>query len=253
MKRHRTFLSGSLAVAGCVLLMGLDCGGRDCVEGGTVHHSGDTFPSDDGCNTCSCENGAVACTLRACAPQWWKSCGDPVCSGHRADPNIPACTTEKLGDPCNTPGKQCDINDSCNVHLVCANSDPTKQTGGCPISRARWKADIRYLDDPELARYQQQLLDLRLATWRYKSQPAGSPTQLGFIIDDVGDGPAVNPDGESVNLYGYTSMAVATLQLQAAEIARLKDQVAALSKQVAAAARPAATTPPVAERATRRR
>src|SRR5262245_19182781 len=106
MKRYRAVLNGSLAVAGCILLMGLDCGGRDCIQGNVIHHSGENFPSHDGCNTCSCQDGEVACTLKACAPQWWTTCGDPVCNGHRGDPNAPLCTTEKTGDLCNTPGKE---------------------------------------------------------------------------------------------------------------------------------------------------
>ncbi len=37
-----------------------------CSYGGTTYTSGDTFPSTDGCNTCSCGTGGVACTKRAC-------------------------------------------------------------------------------------------------------------------------------------------------------------------------------------------
>jgi len=43
-------------------------GGEGCLYAGERHDVGDRFPSDDGCNTCSCtEGGQVACTLRACA------------------------------------------------------------------------------------------------------------------------------------------------------------------------------------------
>ena len=38
-----------------------------CVMGGTIYQPGDEFPSEDGCNTCRCdENGMIACTERAC-------------------------------------------------------------------------------------------------------------------------------------------------------------------------------------------
>jgi hypothetical protein len=41
-----------------------------CIFDGERHRPGDTFPSSDGCNICSCqEGGLVACTLRACAAQ----------------------------------------------------------------------------------------------------------------------------------------------------------------------------------------
>ena len=44
-------------------------GPRVCIVDGVRHRPGDTFPSSDGCNTCSCrEDGQVACTLRACVP-----------------------------------------------------------------------------------------------------------------------------------------------------------------------------------------
>jgi hypothetical protein len=45
-------------------------GGDDdgCTYAGEQHDVGDGFPSEDGCNTCSCtEGGQVVCTLRACA------------------------------------------------------------------------------------------------------------------------------------------------------------------------------------------
>ncbi|HQY64530.1 MAG: hypothetical protein IPF92_07140 [Myxococcales bacterium] len=42
---------------------------RGCTYGGAQHAVGDSFPSTDGCNTCTCgESGAVGCTKRACAP-----------------------------------------------------------------------------------------------------------------------------------------------------------------------------------------
>jgi hypothetical protein len=53
-------------------------GGVDCVRlgsceyAGQKHRVGESFPSSDGCNQCSCQaDGAVACTLRACV----QSCG----------------------------------------------------------------------------------------------------------------------------------------------------------------------------------
>jgi hypothetical protein len=105
--------------------------------------------------------------------------------------------------------------------------------GGCPISLARYKRDIHYLDDGEHARVGRDLLDVRLATWRYRADGAGAPTRLGFIIDDVGGGPAVAPDGQSVDLYGYTSMTVAAVQEQARRIDALERQVRALERELA--------------------
>lgn len=42
--------------------------GGSCEYGGQTYGPGDSFPSTDGCNQCSCsDGGAVACTRRACA------------------------------------------------------------------------------------------------------------------------------------------------------------------------------------------
>jgi hypothetical protein len=42
-------------------------GDHGCVVDGKHYAAGDSFPSSDGCNTCSCQSdGQVACTLRAC-------------------------------------------------------------------------------------------------------------------------------------------------------------------------------------------
>lgn len=41
-------------------------GGPQCSYGGKDYPSGASFPSQDGCNTCSCDMGAVACTEKAC-------------------------------------------------------------------------------------------------------------------------------------------------------------------------------------------
>ena len=224
-------------------LLGFDCGGgKECVYGGKTLADGATFPSQDGCNTCQCGNGEVLCTQKACAGMWFHTCGDPVChdNGHRVDPNIPACTTQKVGDACTKAGDLCDPNDPCNVHLVCAGADPTKQPGGCPISRAKYKRDIRYLEDEDRDRQLAALMKLKLATYRYRAAGPDGPLQLGFIIDDVGAGPLVNADGETVNLYGYASTAVAAVQAQEKRIRQLEAEVSALRQLVSERPRRAA-------------
>ncbi|MDX2050944.1 MAG: hypothetical protein SFV15_01045 [Polyangiaceae bacterium] len=39
---------------------------KNCTVGNREYPHGSSFPSEDGCNTCSCHDGAVACTLKAC-------------------------------------------------------------------------------------------------------------------------------------------------------------------------------------------
>lgn len=122
-----------LALSSLALLGVDDCGGQPCTYDGKSWKEGDSFPSVDGCNTCSCTAGGVSCTEKACVLKWYRTCGDPVCSGHKVDPNIPACTTQQAGDGCTQQNDRCDPVDACNVRLLCTGSDPTKQPGGCPL------------------------------------------------------------------------------------------------------------------------
>jgi hypothetical protein len=121
----------------------------------------------------------------------------------------------------------------CNALLECASSDPKMRTGGCPISRARYKQDIHYLAASDLARYREELLAIKLATWRYKHDP--SKQRLGFIIDDNERSAAVDGPRDIVDLYGYTSMLLAATQAQQRRIDALERQVKALEARLAAA------------------
>jgi len=40
--------------------------GKSCLVGNVEYADGSVFPSADGCNSCSCAKGSVACTTRAC-------------------------------------------------------------------------------------------------------------------------------------------------------------------------------------------
>jgi hypothetical protein len=118
---------------------------------------------------------------------------------------------------------------------VCANG--TWQLGGgeCPVSTARAKRDIAYLSPVDEGRLRDELLGVRLARYRYK---AGDPsTHLGFIIEDMPTGsPAVLASRERVDLYGYVSMTVATIQQQQEQIDRLEREVSRLSRDCRAGA-----------------
>lgn len=99
---------------------------------------------------------------------------------------------------------------------------------GQAISRRAAKKDVKYLSDAELQRLHDELLRYRLATYQYTLRDAVPGPHLGFIIDDVEPSPSIAAGGDRVDLYAYTSMAVAALQTQAREIERLKQAVAAL-------------------------
>jgi len=160
---------------------------------------------------------------------WRQTCGDPVCrlGGHR-DHGVPRCTVETAGKQCTTPGTTCDPGNDCNEDLVCSTTDPRQQAGGCPISRASYKKDIHFLSDRDLESYRDQLLALPLATYRYKEASPESRLHLGLLIDGHESLACVQPERDQVDLYGYASMAVATLQVQAREIDELKKEIAEL-------------------------
>jgi len=71
----------------------------------------------------------------------------------------------------------------------------------------------------------------RLATYEYKDPALAGKRHLGFIIEDVPGSPAVDRDGNMVDLYGYASMLVAAVQAQGEEIAKLKADLARLRRQ----------------------
>jgi hypothetical protein len=183
-------------------------------------------PTDaDGCqHTCECVNpGTPPGSL-----QLYDTCGDPVCRGYTGGSGEPLCSTEAAGGPCNVEGATCDPRDDCNSLLVCASSDPKLRPGGCPISRRSTKQDIHYLSDGELAQYQRELLAMKLASWRYRHDPAKQ--RLGIIIDDNEQSAAVDAPRDQLDLYSYTSMVVAALQMQAREIKELQGEIDALKK-----------------------
>ena len=157
--------------------------------------------------------------------QWFATCGDPVCSNLQADddPSVPNCSDAMAeGTACTDEGARCETLE-CGVQHVCASESPIGNFG-CPISRARYKREIEYVDDAQLSRLHDELTHLPLATWQYKHEP-GVP-QLGFIIDDIEPSAAVS--GDHVNVYGYLSMAVAAIQVQQRQIDALHAEVEAL-------------------------
>ena len=168
----------------------------------------------------------------AAPKQWYATCGDPVCRGYEAKAGVAKCTTETIGASCATASASCDPMDSCNVLYVCAESDPKLAAGGCPVSRRQFKTDINYLDQDGLQRYADELSRVKLATYKYKT---GGPTRLGFIIEDHEPSVSIDSGRDMVDLYGYTSMAVAALKLQQKQLAELQQQVAELSAQLRAA------------------
>lgn len=171
---------------------------------------------------------------------WFATCGDPACrdSGW-VDKGLDPCTDETVGAACETLDAQCDPHSSCNSTLVCTTEDPAVE---CPISLRAAKRDIRYLDGAELAALQERLVGTRLAAWRYEGARDDGREHYGFIIDDDPTLPAADARRGVVDLYTWSTMSAATIQLQEKRIAALEAELAALREEVRARPRAEAGT-----------
>ena len=166
--------------------------------------------------------------------KWWNTCGDPVClsptddgGGTISDDAGNACPP--VGTTCTTPGQTRGVRNShvaCGATEECSATNPTSRPGGCPISSRNFKADIRYVDDAQLDQLHEEALSIRLATYNYRQQ-FGDPNvrHLGFIVEDDPQSPAVDRGFDRVDMYGYLSMVVATMQVQEKEIAALRREL----------------------------
>jgi hypothetical protein len=144
------------------------------------------------------------------------------------------CTNPRprVGSACAKDGDTCALSEpvECGQTLLtCQKGVWNVQSNPCPISSARFKHDIAYVDDAQAARLRDDLMHVRLATYRYTS--GDDARHLGFIIEDMPEGsPAVLASRDRVDLYGYVSMTVASLQEQRKEIDALKAEVVRLEK-----------------------
>lgn len=213
------------------------CTPEECIAaGGRPEYS-------DGASTPMCKAGEDSFELPGiepaicCVPDtqsklsWYRTCGAPVCGNPNQQPSdLPACDSHKAGEACSDEGSECDLQDDCSTHLICASSDPTQGPGGCPISRQESKVDIHYLDATELARKHEEVLGLSIAQYTYKNDPKAEP-RLGFIIEDVEPSAFVEEARNRVDLYAYTSAVIAAMQVQEARIRELEAQVRKLSAE----------------------
>jgi hypothetical protein len=136
----------------------------------------------------------------------------------------------RIGSACTTEGERCATSAAveCGQGVItCQNGKWSIANTSCPISTRTKKKDIAYLGPEDQERLRAELMDVHLATYRYR---AGDENEhLGFIIEDMPmDSPAVMASRQHVDLYGYTSMAVATIQRQQAEIDDLEQRLAKL-------------------------
>jgi hypothetical protein len=137
----------------------------------------------------------------------------------------------RVGSACTQEGTSCAYGNCNDPFERCTQGTWHTERSSCPVSSRRYKKEISYLEEQDLQALADRTLSTRLATYRYIS---GDPaTHLGFIIEDDPSSPGVLQGKDRVDLYGYTSMAVATLQVQSREIADLRREVEQLRKAVA--------------------
>jgi hypothetical protein len=124
---------------------------------------------------------------------------------------------------------ECDTGAGCAGPLECSTTDP-RHGGACPISRAKYKQDIQYLSQDERSKLASDLQSIPLVRYRYKDGPERE--HLGFIIEDIEPSPSVDSKHDQVDLYGYTSMAVAAVQAQDRELAAQRRELADLRREM---------------------
>jgi hypothetical protein len=181
----------------------------------------------------------VSNALNGCALlRWYLDCPvTPILGNQSCPSSVVFCTEEEEGEACSDPGVRCCPQGSlcrgsgvCNKDLICTDRDPAPP-GGCRWrSRRQYKRDIEYLAASDLNRLRSELLAINLTRFRYEGEEPTAPSHLGFIIEDVEPSPCVDAASDSVDLYGYISMAVGTLQVQQRELKALRREVDALRK-----------------------
>jgi hypothetical protein len=205
-------------------------GGNDDATGGNDDATGGNDDATGGNDDATGGGGGGSSSGQL---QWYSTCGDPVCGPEPRDLGLPACAAGvSEGTACSTSGEQCDAQLGCGASLICASSDPKTGPGGCPISRAAYKADVSYVSAEQRAQLTRDLLAIPLASYVYR-EDEGQTRQLGFIMEDVEPSPSVYSSMNKVNLYGYTSMVVAAVQEQQLELERLRAEVAELREELA--------------------
>lgn len=178
--------------------------------------------------SCQCTNCSTGGPISLCtgSPTWH-------CEAPNADATCPA-GMPLLGTACATEGKTCTYACGTGNGRTCKQGAWYAANGGpCPVSSRRAKKNILYLNEIERQRIANDVARLRLATYEYRDRALAGKRHLGFIIEDVPGSPAVDRDGNMVDLYGYASMLVAAVQEQSRQIADLKAEIARL-KQMSA-------------------
>ncbi len=227
---YSTCASGSWTATdpGCTTPPAATCPPTRVAAAGAECTPEDSYCSYDGL-ACRCTNCVFYPIERCEGPLTWH------CDAPNPDAECPAAIPNQ-GAPCSAPdGKQCvygceeNMSRTCEGGVWVASSSP----GGCPISTRRAKRDIEYVDDDELARLARELLDTRLATYEYTDPALRGRRRLGFILEDQpAQSFAGDPTQSQVDLYGYASMLVATVQTQQRELEAMRRELDGMRREL---------------------
>jgi hypothetical protein len=123
-----TCLAAAGGCSGATVPIGSDDGGSggkaSCSVDGTTYAHGQSFSSSDGCNTCGCDDGVVACTTKGCV-------GDGGLGGCSYDGKTYAeGATFPSSDGCNTCG--------CSAGQVACTARACADAGTCDYRGATY-------------------------------------------------------------------------------------------------------------------
>ena len=141
------------------------------------------------------------------------------------------------GTTCSSEGLECKYQCGQNGAVTCSGGMWEFANGGpCPISTRKAKTAISYLSEADLALVARDVESMKLATWDYKNPKLEEGRRhMGIILEDEPQGSyAVDPPAQMVDLYGYASMLVATVQVQKRTLDRQQGEIDALRKELAA-------------------
>jgi hypothetical protein len=174
-----------------------------------------------------CDYSGLLCHCTNCVKYPVAGCSGPLkwdCQAPIAEPQCPTAPP-RIGDACTTPDATCTY--ACDNGRQCTNGawQPWTPPNGCPRSSAQVKRDIHYLDAAERQALSERVLKTPLASYRYTEMGSTSPKRLGFIIEDNLGRYSVAPDERHVDLYGYVSELLATVQVQQAQLEALRLEV----------------------------
>jgi hypothetical protein len=191
-----------------------------------------TCPATQPTGQCSspgeiCGYGSTTCDC-SCGPL----CGPGNTGFWSCQSALPGCPTTppNAGTACTTNGATCRYQCGPDGARQCSAGTWKLQDGGpCPVSTRKAKEQIVYLDDADADRIAREVQAMRLATWVYKAPLDDGRPHMGIVLEDQPKGSyAVDLRSNMVDLYGYSSMLLATVQSQQRELDRQKKEIDAL-------------------------